>query len=63
MSILQIYEDLEKNVRDSGESENLSISKEELLALLDAMSTFTKHENLVEMENMLGVLIAVNGVL
>ena len=35
------------------ESKQLIVAKEDLYTLLDAMSTFTKHENQVEMKQML----------
>ena len=36
------------------ESQTLYITKEDLYTLLDALSVFTKHENEVEMNTMLG---------
>ena len=56
---MQIFEDLEKSVLENSEPQASSISKEELHTLLDAMSAFTKHEDLVEMNNMLGVCVCV----
>ncbi len=41
---------------ESSDSKQLIVAKEDLYTLLDAMSTFTKHENQVEMNNTLGEL-------
>lgn len=50
---MQIYQDLVKYVKEKSDSDTLRIQQEELFTLLDAMSTFTKHENQEEMNNML----------
>ena len=41
---------------ESSDSKQLIVAKEDLYTLLDAMSTFTKHENQVEMKSTLGEL-------
>lgn len=46
-----------KTLRENGDSQTLYITQEELHTLLDALSIFTKHENEVEMNNMLCELI------
>lgn len=43
-----------KNMKENDESQTLYVTKEELHTLLDALSAFTKHENELEMNNMLG---------
>ena len=43
---------------ESSGSHELSITKEELYNLLDAMSTYIKHENDLEMNSMLGELLS-----
>lgn len=40
-------------MQESAESQSLYITKEDLYSLLDALSTFTKHEDELEMNNML----------
>ena len=49
----QIYEDLKSCMQESVESQSLYITKEDLYSLLDALSIFTKHEDELEMNNML----------